>query len=467
MEPNTYKRYLLALLLVLLAFNFMDRVALGLVLQDIKADLHLTDTQLGVLSGIAFALFYSVMGIPIARWADRGNRVTIISLTAASWSVAVAFCGMAGSFVQLLLARVGVAVGEAGGYVPAYSLLADYFDRAERPRALAIYGLGGPLSVIGGYSLAGWLNELYGWRVMFALLGAPGLVLAVVARFTLREPRRDRSFSTFSAHSEPQSILEDTDRPAKWEGQLPHPSLKVVCRSLWANATFRHLLLCLSVLFFFIYGIVQWQPTFFIRSFRFTSGQLGAWFAAIYGIGGALGAYLGGELSSRYAAQNERVQLLAIAIVMIGCAALSAGVYLSSNPYLALGLMAGVGITQSAVNAPLYATMQTLVPDRMRAMSVALVLFFANLIGMGLGPLATGALSDAMRSWAGEESLRYALLILAPGFLWPAWHAWRASRTVTGDLAAKSVDNEGTTTNVVGAKPGVMTLKSVAHDLLP
>src|SRR5882724_9028218 len=146
MNERLYKRYLLGVLLVIQAFNGVDGLTLGLVLQNIKTDLHLSDTQLGFLSGIAFALFYSIMGIPIARWADRGNRVTIISLTAGLWSIAVALCGMAGSFAQLLLIRVGVAVGEAGGFVPALSLLADYFSRAERPRAVAIYGLGGPLS---------------------------------------------------------------------------------------------------------------------------------------------------------------------------------------------------------------------------------------------------------------------------------------------------------------------------------
>src|SRR5688572_2955426 len=143
MRDAKHKHYLLGLLSVILLFNYVDRQALGIVLQDIKLELDLTDTQLGFLSGIAFALFYSVMGIPIARWADRGNRVTIISLTTAVWSVAVALCGAAGSFVQLLLVRIAVAVGEAGGFVPGTSLLSDYFDRAERPRALAIYALGG------------------------------------------------------------------------------------------------------------------------------------------------------------------------------------------------------------------------------------------------------------------------------------------------------------------------------------
>ena len=414
-----YKRYLLTVLLLLLAFNLMERFALGVVLQEIKADLALSDTQLGFMSGIAFALFYSVMGIPIARWADRGNRVTIISLTAALWSVAVGSCGVAANFLQLLLIRIGVAVGEAGGVVPAFSLLSDYFDRMERPRALAIYQLGGPLSIIFGYLLAGWLNELYGWRVMFMLLGAPGLLLALLTRFTLKEPRRGV-----------------VDRGARATSQ---PTLAEVFKTLSGNSTFRHLLLSISVTFFFMWGILQWQPTFFLRSYGLSSRQIGAWFAAVYGLGSLLGTYLGGVWASRYAAGNERLQLRAVSIAMVGSALLSTCTYLLPNLYLAFALTGGLMFAQTAVNGPLYATIQTLAPVQMRAMATAVVLLFANLIGMGLGPLAAGALSDVLRSWAGEESLRFALLVLSPGLLWAAWHAWRASHTVTQDLAAVTV----------------------------
>src|SRR5688500_18999239 len=189
MTESRYKQYLLAVLLVVLASNYVDRLALGLLLQDIKVDLSLSDTQLGLLSGIAFALFYSVMGIPIARWADRGNRVLIISATASLWSVMVALCGFAGSFIQLLLIRIGIAVGEAGCIPPAHSLIADHFSRAERPRAVSIYMLGTPISIIIGYFLAGWLNELYGWRATFVILGLPGVAIAALAWLTLREPR--------------------------------------------------------------------------------------------------------------------------------------------------------------------------------------------------------------------------------------------------------------------------------------
>jgi MFS transporter, Spinster family, sphingosine-1-phosphate transporter len=429
---SNYKNYLLTLLLLILASNYVDRLALGLLLQDIKVDLQLSDTQLGLLSGIAFALFYSVMGIPLARWADRGNRVTIITVTAAIWSAAVALCGVAESFLQLLLIRIGVAVGEAGCVPPAHSLIADHFDRAERPRAVARYMLGGPLSVVIGYFLAGWLNELYGWRVTFAMLGLPGLALACVAWMTLREPRQQKTpigaeFGSVAARKSDQNILSSPVAP---------PSVKDVGKTLWANMTFRHLVLAFSILFFFNYGVLSWKPAFFMRSHGLQSGELGTWFAAISGLGGFLGTYWGGELASRLAANNERLQLRAMAVLICGFAAISSLIYLSPNHYLAFGFMGVATVAGAMLNGPLFATIQTLVPQHLRATSIAFTYLLANLIGMGLGPLAAGALSDAFRPALGEESLRYVLLALCPGYLWCAWHLWQASQTVTRDLAA-------------------------------
>jgi predicted MFS family arabinose efflux permease len=422
MPSASYKSYLLHFLMVVLAFNFVDRLALGLLLQDIKVDLTLSDTQLGLLSGMAFALFYAVMGIPIARWADRGNRVAIISITTALWSVAVALCGMAGSFFQLLAIRIGVAVGEAGCIPPAQSLIADHFTRAERPRATARYLMGNPLSLLIGYFLAGWLNELYGWRITFAVLGLPGLALAAMAWFTLREPRR----AALSV-AEPATPLS------------AQPSLREVCRTLWSNVTFRHVLLGFSVIYFFGYGMGKWQPTYFIRSFGMSSGELGTWFA-ICGLVGVSGMYLGGELASRYAAGNERLQLQASVVAVLASAVIQACIYLACDPHVAFGFLALSFVVFNMTSGPLFATVQTLVPARMRAMAIAFVYLFINLIGFGLGPLAAGVLSDVLRPSLADESLRYALIALCPGYLWAGWHLWRASASVTRDLAAAQTE---------------------------
>jgi MFS transporter, Spinster family, sphingosine-1-phosphate transporter len=430
MGETVYKNYLLTVLAIILASNYVDRSVLGLVLQDIKVDLNLSDTQLGLLTGLAFALFYAVMGLPIARWADRGNRVAIIAITTGLWSVAVILCGVAGNFLQLLLIRIGVAVGEAGCIPPAHSLIADYFTRAERPRAVARYMLGGSLSLVIGYFVGGWLDELYGWRTTFMLVGLPGLGLTALAWFTLREPRlemREKGASGISVAA-PFSPPNTAALPSE------QPSLREVCVTLWANNTFRQLLFTFSVTSFFNYGITQWQPAFFIRSYGLQTGELGAWFGTVTGLSGVIGLYLGGELVSRFATNNERMQLKSMSVVYISIGIISAFIYLSPNRYLAFGFMGLSNIAGAATNAPLFANLQTLVPPRMRAMSIALVYLFANLIGMGLGPLMVGALSDALRPLVGDESLRYGLLALSPGYAWGAWHLWRASRTVTRDL---------------------------------
>jgi len=422
---NGYRRYLLGVLLVVLAFNYVDRLALGLLLQDIKGTLQLSDTQLGFLGGIAFAVFYSVMGIPIARWSDRGNRVAIITITTALWSVAVAMCGAAMSFVQLLLIRIGVAVGEAGCVPPAHSLIAETFSRAERPKAVSIYMLGSPLSVVVGFLVAGWLDQFYGWRATFAFIGLPGLGLALLAWATLREPRQLRVTS-----DEGQLSCLSTGSA----NSAAVPSFRDVSRFLWRNATFRHLLLCMCVWYFFGYGVLQWQPAFFIRSYGLETGELGTWYAVIWGICGVAGTYLGGEVASRRAAHDERLQLVGTAIAFCLYGGVSALIYVSPNKYVAFALMGVAAIGFSSATGPLLATIQTLVPDRMRATSIALVYLFANLIGMGLGPLMAGALSDALTPLVGQESLRYSLLALCPGYFWGAWHLLKASRTVTNDL---------------------------------
>lgn len=430
LKPRAYRNYLLLILLLVGAFNYVDRTALALVLQSIKLDLHLSDAELGFLTGMAFAFFYSIMGIPIGRWADRGNRITIISLTTATWSVMVALTGRATSFAQLLLIRSGVAVGEAGCMPTANSLLPDYFSRAERPRAMAIYLMGGSLSLLIGYFVAGWLNQLFGWRLMFLLLSLPGVLLAALVRFTLREPRLEQ------AAPAPDHSSAGDPVPAQ-------PSVVQVLRTLCTNACFRHVLLAFAVGSFFAYGIGTWLPTFFIRSYGFKTGDLGTWFTLVYGLPGIAGVYLGGEWASRWAANRERLQLLVMAIGLVGCGLLQAAVYLTHHVDFAFALIAVATLANSATAAPLTGMLQTMVPPRVRGLSIAIVYLFANLIGMGLGPLATGALSDALHPHFGVDSLRYALLMLTPCAAWGAWHIWRASRTVNRAVEAADAEKAG------------------------
>lgn len=434
MHKDAYKHYLLIVLLAILASNYLDRMTLGLLLEDIRAELSLSDTQLGFLTGLAFALFHAVLGIPIARWADRGNRVTIISVTAMLWGAAMSLCGAVATFVQLLVTRVCIAVGEAGCQPPALSLISDYFPRAERPRAVARYMLGLPVALIVGNFAAGWLNELYGWRATFVILGLPGFVLGMLAALTLKEPRRSRA-SAPTEESEAQAPAEVT-----------LPSVKTVGKALWANTTFRHLLLAFSLQTLFVVGMFQWQAAFFMRSHGLASGELGTWLAFTYGVVGFIGTYIGGELACRYAVNNERLQLVGLAIAFAALAVIKAGVYVLPNLYWAIFALATASLVAGATNGPLYAVTQTLVPPQMRAVAIALILLSSNLLGAGLGPLLVGVASDALRSVVGEESLRYALLLCCPGYAWAGWHLWRASKTVSRDMpsapAEPSTDSE-------------------------
>jgi MFS family permease len=242
------------------------------------------------------------------------------------------------------------------------------------------------------------------------------VLLAALAWLTLRDPRTTRQAITATATS-------------------AGPSVREVCAHLWATSTFRHLLFCYSVWYFFGYGVLQWQPTFFVRSHGLETGVIGTWFAVIYGVAGGAGVYFGGRLATRYAACDERRQLLGCALAFVCCAVFMESAFLARNHYVAFAAFALSAVGGGLAQGPMLATIQTLVSPRMRAMSLALIYFFANLIGFGLGPLTAGALSDALQPRFEQESLRYALLLLCPGYLWAAWHLWRASKTVAKDMA--------------------------------
>jgi len=387
-------------------------------MQSIKADLALSDIQLGFLTGIAFAFFYAVLGIPIARWADKGNRIKIIYVTTGLWGIAVATCGLATGFVQLLIARIFVGVGEAGSIPPANSLIADMFERRERPRATSRYMLGGSIGVVAAFFIAGWLNQLYGWRAVFYLMGGCGLATAIAAGLFLNEPRE-----LGPEYSPPSRGL-----------QSPVVSLTEVFRAVFSNRTWLNLTMSTSLVYFFGSGLSTWQPAFFIRVYGMKTGELGTWFSAIFGLTAVAGTYAGGELATRFAGGDERLQLKTMAVAYCIFGFISAMAFVVSNKYAAFALLAIGGVTINVTTGPILAIIQSVIPSRMRAIAISLVYFFANLVGLGLGPLVTGALSEFFERRFGSESLRYALLCMYPGYAWCAFHFWRASRSVARDL---------------------------------
>lgn len=412
MPKIKYKHYLLILLTVVAAFNYLDRFVLSLVIEPIKHEFGLSDTQLGFLSGFAFASFYALAGVPLARWADRGNRNTIVTLTTGLWSAMVAICGVVTSFTQLLLVRVGVAVGEAGCLPPANSLIADYFDREERPKAMAIYWLCSPLAVIIGYLGGGWLIEQVGWRLTFVIIGVPGVLLALLAKFTIIEPRA-------------------TQRETATSKQ---PTFKYVISILWQRQSVRYVVIAFSVLYFFSMGFAQWLPAFFMRSHGMEIAEVGAWFALTWGAVGIVGTYLGGVLVSRFASCQEAKQLhwCSLAIGVSGLCYFF--VFIAVNKYLAIACMSAAAVLGAMCNGPIFSVIQSLVIERMRSVTLAVIFLMANFIGLGLGPLAAGLLSDYLGPLMGEESLRYALAAFAPGYVFVSYFFWKAAKTVEADI---------------------------------
>ena len=417
MFTQTYKRYALITLTTVYTLSFMDRIMIGMLMQPIKEELLLSDTQLGFLTGIAFALFYATLGIPIARWADRGNRVTIISIAMALWGVMVMLCGLATNFVQMVLVRIGAAVGEAGCMPPAYSLIGDYFPVAERTRALSVYMSGISISILISFMFAGWMNEHYGWRAAFLVVGLPGLVIAMLVKFTLNEPRM---------------IERKQDNKSKTQVQ---PSLSNVLTTLWRQPSFRYLVIALTLVNFVGIGVGQWFATFFIRNHGMATGELGIWMGLIGGLSGVVGTFGGGYLADRYLANNPRGQLRLIALAV----ALLFPIYLMMlflpAKQMSLLQLIPINILILFFYGPIMAMMQQLVADKIRAMAIAVTLLILNLIGMGLGPQIVGILSDAFTPTMGTaEALKVAMAIASVGSLGSAYYFWIAGRTIEADL---------------------------------
>ena len=290
MNDEDYKKYILFTLLVVYMFNFVDRQIVALLMEPIKQDLGLSDTQLGFMSGIAFAIFYTTLGIPIARLADRSHRVNIISVAIAVWSGMTVLSGMAANFWQLVIARVGVGIGEAGCTPPAHSLISDYFPKEERSRAISIYMMGVPLGILVGFLVGGWINQLYGWRMAFIALGVPGLIMAVIVKLTVREPIRGQHDSASIDHQQQVSLMQTV-------------------AYLWRKASFRYLVTAMALTAFVGSGVGQWQAVFFIRNHGMNTGELGTWLSLTSGFCGAVGIYLGGYLCQRFGADNESLQV--------------------------------------------------------------------------------------------------------------------------------------------------------------
>jgi predicted MFS family arabinose efflux permease len=419
-NPYTSARaryYALGLLTVVYTFNFVDRQLLSILQESIKADLLLSDQQLGLLTGFAFALFYTVAGIPIARYADRNNRRNVVAIAIALWSFMTAISGLVQNYLQLLLARIGVGVGEAGGSPPAHSMISDIFPPERRASALAFYSMGINFGILFGFLAGGWLNEFFDWRVAFFVVGAPGIVVALFVRYTLREPIR--------------GLMEDRQDVAT---DTPFPE---VLKLLWSRLSFRHLAIGGALNAFAGYSSSNWTASFMIRSHDMSTGELGTWLALIMGVGGAIGVFWGSYIAERLAKFDVRWYMWMPTITGMICVPFMIATYMVEGAYTALIVSIVPGILFNVYLGNSLAMTHALVGLRMRAVASAILFFLINLIGMGLGPWGVGLLSDMLSVELGNESLRYAMLYLLPAAMgWSAVHFLMASRTLQKDLEA-------------------------------
>jgi len=380
----------LFMLVVVYTFNFMDRQIIGILAVPIKADLALTDTQLGLMGGLAFALFYTALGIPIAMLADRSNRSWIITIALVVWSAMTAVCGLAQNFWQIFLARLGVGVGEAGGVAPAYSLISDYFPPQQRARALAVFSFGIPIGSALGIVLGGVIASRVDWRYAFFAVGLAGVIVAPLFKLMVAEPERGR-FDHIARNDAPPPLSEIVRtlarKPSFWA-----MSLGAACSSMIG------------------YGLFFWLPSFFVRSYGLELIDASLLFGAMLLIGGIAGTWLGGSLADRFGAVRRSAYATIPAIAFI--ATVPFYVFAVLSPSLTVTFLAFLVPTLLgfAWLGPVLSAIQHIVPPNMRATASAVFLFIINLLGIGVGTVALGMLSDFLQVRFGDDSLRYAIL---------------------------------------------------------
>jgi MFS family permease len=431
-----YRGYALGLLLLIYILNFVDRSVINILAEPIKKDLGLLDWHIGLMSGLAFAVFYTFLGLPIAQLAEKYNRPLIISVALAVWSGFTALSGLAQNFTQLVLARIGVGIGEAGCTPPAHSLISDYVPRERRASALAFYSMGIPLGGLVGMAVGGIVADAYGWRMAFFVCGLPGVLVAILAALTLVETRS------------PDAVKARALRMDDFKATMATVALK---RTFWLVA------FAASIKAFIGYGHAPFTASFFLRNhpeqiailaadtsaFLGVSlksvGFIGLALGLIAGTAGAAGAMLGGLIADKFGAKDLRAYVSVPAVAAL--ITIPVYVFAVTTEYAALGIgvLAINAILGTLWYGPVYATAQSIVPPHMRATAAAILLFIINLIGLGLGPLAVGILSTVLAtSWDfGEaEGIRWALIVSTLPNVIAFWLFWRARKTIRDEIVS-------------------------------
>lgn len=409
------RRYAMVVLAVVYMFNFIDRQILSILLPAIRDEFQVGDTVLGLLAGTAFALFYVILGVPIAQLADRVNRRNLIAAAVAIWSGMTAVSGLATSIWHLVLARIGVGIGEAGCSPPAHSMIADLYPPERRSSAMGFYTLGISAGIMLAYLAGGWVAQNIGWRAAFFIVGIPGLLLALVVRFTLTEPQRGAS-------------EQRTDSGKQ-------PTLRQVATFLLARRSFLYMAFAAGLSSFVGYSVINFMPSFVVRSFGMDIAVLGFWLGLIYGIAGGLGFFTGGYFADHFGRDNHRSALSFIGLAQVASAIFFVAVFMAPTVTSCLILLVIPAVTSNFYLAPVLSQTQSLVSLRMRAVASSLVLLIINVIGLAMGPPITGFVSDLLGPAFADESMRYSLLIVSSVLLpLAAWCYYQGGRWIDGDL---------------------------------
>lgn len=434
----SYRYYVLGVLILIYMLNFLDRQIIGILAAPLKAEFNLSDTQFGLLGGLAFALLYSTLAIPIAWLADRFSRVWIMTGALTIWSGFTALCGLAGGFGSLFLCRMGVGIGEAGGVAPAYSLIADYFPKSQRARALAAYAFGIPLGMAAGTLVGGLLAATYGWRTAFIVVGVLGVLVAPVLRLTVKDPKRG------GLDVEPAALAA-----APVAKELKAPPFKEVVRTLAPKPSFWLLAFGAASSSVCGYGVAAWLPSFFMRSFGLTLSQTAWYYSAIVLVGGVAGIWLGGSMADRLGKTSKAAYPLTPAIaflISVPCfiLAMNSGAVVGAvmpgsdpNGAAALTMAFLIFLIPTGLNltwlGPITAAVQHLATPAMRTTASALFLLINNLLGIAVGIYYFGWMSDLLRPAFGEESLRWAIYTGMGFYLLSSALLFGASRTLKKD----------------------------------
>jgi MFS family permease len=408
--------YVLIVMVLVYTLSIADRYVISTVLEPIRLELQLTDSGIAFLTGVSLALFYVVLGFPISWLIDRGNRRNIIAWCLIGWSVMTAFCGLSKTYGQLLLSRIGVGIGEAGGTPGANSIISDYFPVARRPMALTIFALGAPIGAWLGADIAGMINDRYDWRTVFLVLGIPGVLLGLLIFLTVREPQRGQL----------DHLAANCERNASFAESM---------RYLWTQRSAVHVMTASALTALWGWGLVWWTPTFMMRNYGLTPGEAGAILGPIHLFGGGAATLFTGWWLGR-PTMNDPRRIVRMMGYGIGAATLvSFWIYWTTNLQLATALFWLFIPSIYFYIGPCFGLLNNLCEPRMRAMFCASTLFVANVGNLIIAPQAVGFLSDAFapNHVANGESLRMAMLCLVPVGAWSSWHYFRSVQCIVQD----------------------------------